>query len=628
MVINKDLYLKEVFNIKLRDELLIKLEDAVKNKDNLLIVIEASHYGFLNKNSVIYNHVKMKDCINSFVYPNTKPIIRNHRPTESQVFGKIVAAEYKKTKYYESFHQLHDIDNMDSFEYIKFCKDTIIPFQNKHPEYNGLAYTEVVGNIDNTEGIKKILDKEFFHVSIGAIPKRMICSSCLQDQMVNMCEHYPKKGGDIFMLADSLEYEELSFVNRPADKFGKIIQILDGEEVEYEVENDKLESSVDLILAKDFFKIADGKKIVCMDNICKVINAEEETNINLEDTMDKNQKQEIMNISFLQEFPVEKLKEVKLTDSEEEINLEEALKLEDEESLTNKDFALTQKTSEGTKRRFPINSESNVKVALALIDSAEDVTDSEREKAKTAITKAAKKLGIEIKVADKEEDKEDNKEDDKLQSICDSIKEYIESVDETKLTDSEAVKPMSFLFGTLSQLGTSIKWAGEDLKQSLDSFLKSLGQIAVEKGQYDSLNDTVTALTDEVKEAKEEIELLDEQNRTLNYELRASLVDEIIELKRKLEVLDSEETEKTTLMKTPYESLTKQVSDYRKLSDKLKDSTVNNKTEVTTIKDPTLADSIGDKTEDQTNTNVDNLQDEVKATPEELVQAFINLFRR
>ncbi|MDY0199181.1 MAG: hypothetical protein RBR68_15355, partial [Tenuifilaceae bacterium] len=106
-----------------------------------------------------------------------------------------------------------------------------------------------------------------------------------------------------------------------------------------------------------------------------------------------------------------------------------------------------------------------------------------------------------------------------------------------------------------------------------------------------------------------------------------SLVDEIIEIKKKLEILDSEETEKDVLFKTSYSSLVKQAKDYRKLNSKLTDSTtVNNKTEVTTISDPTLADSA---TKESDTDNLDTkLEDEVKPTEAELVQAFINLFRK
>jgi hypothetical protein len=507
------------------------------------------------------------------------------------------------------------------------CKDVILPYQMKNKSYNGLGYCQVVGKIDHKDGIKKILDKEFLFVSIGADPKRLICSECLQDQTVKICDHYGNKRNSIFMLAEDLEYEELSLLTpekTPADKFVKItvIQDSDGNETIIEQDDIQLESKVDIIFARDFFEVAEGKTIVCVDNICTVVNKEQITE-SPEEQMDKEKDlQEFLNKSYLDEFTVEKLNDLKLMD--EELNIEEGLKLQDEEKLTNKDFAIVQKTSEGTIRRFPINSEINVKAAIALIDSAEDLTESELTKAKASISKAGKKFKIEVKFKDeeKETEKETSKESDsKLELLADQIKEVIETFDETKLQDSDGIKPMSFLFSTLASLGNSIKWAGEDLKYALDGFLKSLGQVAVEKGQYDSLQD-------DIKDIKEENELLEEQNRNLNYELRASLVDEIIEIKKKLEILDSEETEKDALFKTQYSSLVKQAKDYRKLDSKLNDN-VNNKTEVTTIKDPTLADSASDQGTENKNTNIkDSVSDDVKPTEAELVQAFINLFRK
>lgn len=620
------LRINEILNIKLNEAILVKLEDSLsKDRGPILVTIDASHYGFLNKNSVIYRHDTVRNNIGSFVYPNPKPIIQNHRPKTSDRFGSVVAAEYLETEYYKDLSKLYDMENLSTLEYMNMCKDAILPYQMKNKSYNGLGYCQVVGKIDHKDGIKKILDKEFLFVSIGADPKKLICSECLQDQTVKICDHYGNKRNNIFMLAEDLEYEELSLLTpekTPADKFVKITVIQDsnGNETIIEQDDVQLESKVDIIFARDFFEVAEGKKIVCVDNICTVVN-KEQIKESPEEIMNKEKDlQDFLNKSYLDEFVVEKLKDLKLTDDE---NIEESLKLEDEEKLTNKDFAIIQKTSEGTARRFPVNSEINVKAAIALIDSAEDLTEAELTKAKAAITKAGKKFKIEVKFKDeeKETEKEDSKEsDDKLQALADQIKEVIEAFDETKLQDNDGPKPMAFLFSTLSTLGNSIKWAGEDLKYALDGFLKSLGQIAVEKGQYDSLQD-------DLKDIKEENELLEEQNRELNFELRASLVDEIIEIKKKLEILDSEETEKDVLFKTSYSSLVKQAKDYRKLNSKLTDSTtVNNKTEVTTISDPTLADSA---TKESDTDNLDTkLEDEVKPTEAELVQAFINLFRK
>lgn len=73
MIFRKDLLLQEVYKIRISDDVRLKLEDGIKKKDSLLIDIDASHFGFKNKNGTIYRHDTVRDCIPTYVYPNTKP---------------------------------------------------------------------------------------------------------------------------------------------------------------------------------------------------------------------------------------------------------------------------------------------------------------------------------------------------------------------------------------------------------------------------------------------------------------------------------------------------------------------------------------------------------------------------
>lgn len=640
MVINKNaLSIYEDYKIKLQDSTLEKIEDAIRNKKELLLTIAASHYGFKNGNGVFYRHDTVAKDIPTFVSPLPRPIIEKHRPETSTVYGNVIAADYKVTRFYDHIAKTSKLENLTTEEYIELCKTVLYPFQKKTPNYEGLAYVEVVGKLNNKEGIKKVLDREFLTVSIGAGPRKLICSECGQDQVEKMCEHYPlKRTPHIFMLAESLEYEELSFVDTPADPFGKITRIHDGKVEEFKIEREDnwMDANVDVILLQDFFKQAEGKKIVCMDNICTIINQEE-------DPMAGKEKEEVKtsSLSLNDEFSAEQLQSITLTDEE----TLEALALTDE-ALTDKQFALIQKTADGIVRRFPVRNALDVKVGLQLVDSASDLTETEMVKVKASLGKAAKKFGIELIADAKEEEKVETVEDAKVETITDidsaieAIKEVAKAF-EPELTDGveEATEvkknPVEKIFDLLKWFATDIKWASEGVTAGINGYLTDLGQTVLGRDELDQKDALVASLTDKVAELEteitskdEEIDLLDKQNIDLNFQLRASLVDEIVALKDSLDLLtDSTEEEKAKLFKRPYDALVEQVNEYRKLTTKLKDSTVNNNIKINKIADPTLADSEdrSDKSEDLE--DVAKLEDEKKEpTFEEKAKALQALF--
>jgi hypothetical protein len=157
-----------------------------------------------------------------------------------------------------------------------------------------------------------------------------------------------------------------------------------------------------------------------------------------------------------------------------------------------------------------------------------------------------------------------------------------------------------------------------------------LGKESVAKGTKDELESRVAGLSDELAEAQEEIELLDEQNRDLNFQLRTNLIDELVAAKTALGLVDAEsdEEERTKLTKLPYNALCDQVADYRKLKSTIKDSTVNNTVEIKTITDPTLTDA-DNSVDAQGNTqDIINLEDAAKVTMtfDEKVRLFKSLF--
>lgn len=639
MLFYKDsIHLEEFYNIKLNDSLLEKLEDGVRKNQELLITIAASHYGMLNGNVVVYRHDTVRNNIGTFIHPSPKPVIENHNPKTSKKFGSIIAVDYKETSFYNKLASSHKLEDLTTLEYMNLCKDHLIPFQKDNSNYDGLGYCEVVAKLNDSEGIKKVLEKEFFSVSIGADPKKLVCSDCLQDQVISMCNHFPKKEHGIFMLAEELEYEELSFLRnkKPADPYGKVTRIHDGkvEEFTYELENNYLNVDMDAINIKDFFKLADKTKtIVCMDNICKVINREEKMAKPITD------KKPVFNISYTEEFSAEKLAEIKLSDSEE-VKTESLLQITDEEfgNMKNSDFAIVQKTEEGTKRRFPIHNEISAIAASSLLDQAIDLSPAETLKAKAAIERVAKKLGIEVSF-----DKADNKElttdaiDEEsvkiegtiedgvtLQSIVTQLKGMIESIEQSKLTDAEAINPITTIFEMLKEVST-LEWVSESIKTKITDYLEEAGQVAFEKDIIETMTTEVASLKDELQDSQDQIDLLEDLNRDLNVLARQSLVDEIVDAKDALGLLkDSIDAEKTKLFSHPYNVLAEQVSDYRQLKAKLKDNEVNNNKDIKSIVDPTLQDAIEDENDEGDQSKITLSEKQIQALFKDSFSSYFN----
>lgn len=616
MVFNKDsLMMYEQFNISIPESTKIKLEDSIRNNKEMLITIAASHYGYRNRNWTVYRHDTVRQDISTFVAPKPRPIIQQHRPKDSDVFGHIIAADYHLTDYYSDIAKSHKVEKLSTDGYIKLMKDVILPAQNTNPSFDGLAYLELVGRLTNKDGIRKVLDGDFLRVSIGASPNRLICSECGADQVKKICKHFGNKSNNVFMLAESLNYRELSFVDKPADPFGKITRIHD-EEIEdsiFESGTDARIAIIDTIPLKDFFELTD-KDIVCMDNICTII----------------NRKDEIMKIKktvgYSEEFGSDKV-----TSYLSSINSTLTLDDQDQTDIPDRSFAIVQKDNDGIKRRFPLTDEVNVQLAMGMLCDAEDLSPTELEKATVSIEKAAKKLNLDFALRLKDEEdtgaKDDTSDDessdesntdesntdvtdsetddtpDEVTELCsklvDSIKAYIETTvnEDGTLKDadgeSEKPSPLSVLFSILSSFANEVKYAGGMLEAQISSYLQELGKEAVAKGTKDSCDEAVAEAKDSLTDLEEEVALLSNQNMELNRQLRDHFVEEIIAHKTAIGTLEDGETPTNSkYAKLGYESLKIILNDFRNMRIKMADSTVNNSVQIAKINDPTqIADS-------------------------------------
>jgi hypothetical protein len=428
-----------------------------------------------------------------------------------------------------------------------------------------------------------------------------------------------------------------------------------------------LDTDINVVFLKDFFEEAEGKTFVCVDNICAIINEEEH--------MKKTK-------SLLDEFSVEQInaivKSIKIKDEESDIIASITLTDEQANALEDKQFAIVQKTSEGELRRFPMHNEESVIVGFKMLDSAEDLTKSEKKRVLAKLTKAAK--AFDISLEDEEETTEPEAEgtpegeentstegeekgegegegsegeedpkltdEEQLDALLGSVKEFIGSITEVpeKLEDKKKdaatftveKNPVTKIFDLLKWYATDVAYASSALSRSVSAFLEETGKTAIEKGikdEYDELKGSAETyatekeeLLAEVESLRDECTSLEEENKELNFELRSTIIDELVSNKVSLGILeDSEiESEKSELFKVPYNALTMQIKDTRKLVCKIKDS-VNNKIDIKKVDDPTLTDS------DNVDTKVRDQEDPEKESEsiseENLIRAFKNLLK-
>lgn len=172
------------------------LKDAVQKKvKKLLVTIEATHDG-KTENFTTYNAQNMENSAYTWTSPFNKPVLKHHN-THGDAIGSVDKAVFGDS--------------------------------STHPGAKTIFLTLSISDPDSVE---KFLDGRYRTVSIGGQAKDLTCSVCganiLQD---GFCGHWRgdkysiKRDGDskgeivtCYWEIGDMEYEEVSVVNRPADK--------------------------------------------------------------------------------------------------------------------------------------------------------------------------------------------------------------------------------------------------------------------------------------------------------------------------------------------------------------------------------------------------------------------------
>jgi hypothetical protein len=206
-------------------------KDAVGDKapHALLHHVKATHSGIINGNHRFYRPDKMQAATHTWTDSEfARPVLLRH-DKNADPLGRVRSAKYVD----ESWQYRQDFDKIgDTLFYATDAKsklnlyksvDYVVEHLIGKKGYQGLGYIDLGLHITNPDAIRKVLSEEYLTVSAGFKTDSAICSICHTDWAVDAkCEHESGDsvdGKDVFLILGNFVYQELSFVNFPADPF-------------------------------------------------------------------------------------------------------------------------------------------------------------------------------------------------------------------------------------------------------------------------------------------------------------------------------------------------------------------------------------------------------------------------
>lgn len=239
--------------IRFRDTVEFKPTEVVESskKDNLLdqsqgssrpliVKIAATHAGIITRNNGFYLPDRMKKGAASFTANYGKPVQIHHNQDADPV-GRIIKAEYIDI----SAQAPGRVDSMMRDRFLDFAagklpfiasvnyisdvlnhKDSVLD----DPDYEGLGYIQLTAVISDPDAAQKVMDGRYLTGSVGVSTNRAVCSVCKQDWTGDdgRCEHKPGRnydGAKAFLITGDLAYDEYSFVNVPADRHSRVLEV-------------------------------------------------------------------------------------------------------------------------------------------------------------------------------------------------------------------------------------------------------------------------------------------------------------------------------------------------------------------------------------------------------------------
>lgn len=224
-----------------------KISDSTAPGSSLLMVrIAATHSGIITGNNTFYLPDKMRQGTATWTAQYAKPILTHHND-QTDAVGRVVSARYVdlsaqvpsilKNSTVRSAQLIQDVTKqflagkLTTAGEVQYIRDVLVPsgiLNDKN--YQGMGYSEIIAAITDPDAIQKLRDGRYLTGSVSASTDAAICSICTADWIQDgKCEHIPGQIYDdqrAFLIAGDFEYDEYSWVNRPADSHSRALELV------------------------------------------------------------------------------------------------------------------------------------------------------------------------------------------------------------------------------------------------------------------------------------------------------------------------------------------------------------------------------------------------------------------
>lgn len=171
------------------------LTESAKSNElpkSIIVTVEAIHAG-MTKNKTFYPADKLESSVGTWLTPYNKPVIKNHNTWE-EPNGRVIDAVFKES--------------------------------TLKPETSTI---ELKLKITDPDVIEKVLDGRYQTLSIGGSTSEARCSICAKDVVeTGWCGHSRGRkyeGKEAYWIIGEMEFNEISWVNVPADVNARVVHI-------------------------------------------------------------------------------------------------------------------------------------------------------------------------------------------------------------------------------------------------------------------------------------------------------------------------------------------------------------------------------------------------------------------
>ena len=263
--------LKDKFVQRVRD---FEQAGRVGVAPKLVVSVAATHAGIPTGNMAFYTPDRMKQGLPSFTDNFAKPVLLHHNDMRDPV-GRVHRATYQDLSHLyvepmQAFKERYGgvvftdakVDLEKAFDQIDWVVENMVPMK----DYVGMGYGELDLHITDAEAAEKIVDQRYLTVSVGFTTDSMYCSNCHQDwASEGFCEHERGKlydGKQTLVIPGKFNYEEISWVNSPADTGATVLSVSETPSLADDTANDEFLETVvntqDSVCQPILYSVMDG----------------------------------------------------------------------------------------------------------------------------------------------------------------------------------------------------------------------------------------------------------------------------------------------------------------------------------------------------------------------------------